>query len=59
MFKPTNAWMVAGLVVFGLIVADFLTHPAGTKAVANSAVSLATPAEQGLAGQAIAAPRLQ
>jgi len=53
MFRPTNAWMLAGLVVMGLIVADFVTHPAGTKAVASGAVQLATPAYQGLAGQAI------
>ena len=59
MFKPTNAWMLGGLVVFGLIVADFITHPAGTKAVSNAAVSLATPSVQGLAGQAIGSPKLQ
>jgi hypothetical protein len=50
---------LGGLVVFGLIVADFLAHPAGTKAVSNAAVSLATPSIQGLAGQAIGSPKLQ
>lgn len=57
MFRPTNFFMLAGLVVAGLIVADFVTHPNGTKAVANGAVALATPAEQGLSGQIIGAGR--
>lgn len=51
MFRPANGLMLAGLVVLGLIVADFLTHPAGTKAVAKGAVDLATPAERGLLGK--------
>lgn len=51
MFKPTTGLMVVGLVIFGFIIADFVTHPAGTRAVANGAVSLATPAEKGLLGK--------
>jgi hypothetical protein len=54
MFKPTTWVAVAGVVVFGLIVADFLKNPAGTKAVSNGAVALATPTIQGLSGQKVA-----
>lgn len=51
MFRPTTGFMVVGLVIFGIIVADFLIHPQGTKAVANGAVALATPAERALLGK--------
>lgn len=51
MFRPANGWMLAGLVVFGIIIADFVTHPSGTRAVSNGAVKLATPAERGLLGK--------
>lgn len=48
--KPTSFLSLAGLVVIGIIVADFLTHPQGTKAAANGIVSIATPAEAALLG---------
>jgi hypothetical protein len=51
MFKPTTFIALLGAVVAGLIVADFLRHPAGTKAVANGAVSIATPTIAGLEGK--------
>jgi len=33
--RVTGFWAAVGAVIFGLIVADLLTHPAGTKAVAS------------------------
>ena len=44
-------WSLAALVVGGLIVADFLTHPTGTTAAANGVSSIVTPSEKGLIGQ--------
>lgn len=51
--KPTTWVALAGLVVAGLIVGNFLRNPQGTKAIANGAVSLATPTIQGLSGQKV------
>lgn len=48
--KPTSILGLAGLVVVGIIIADFLSHPTGTKAAANGLVSIATPAEAALLG---------
>lgn len=53
MFKPTTWVALAGAVVAGLILADFLKHPKGTQAIANGAVQLSTPAIQGLSGQKV------
>jgi hypothetical protein len=33
--RVTGFWAAVGAVIFGLIVADLLTHPTGTKAVAS------------------------
>lgn len=43
---------LAALVVGGIIVADVLTHPAGTKAASTGARKFATPAIRGLLGTA-------
>ena len=48
--KPTTLVGVIGLVVVGLIVADFLTHPTGTATAFNGVSALAIPSEQGLLG---------
>lgn len=50
--RPTSLLGLAGLVVTGIIIADVLIHPAGTKAAAAGLVSIATPAEQALLGTA-------
>jgi hypothetical protein len=36
----TGIWALAGAVVFGLILADIWTHPAGTTAAGSQIVSL-------------------
>ena len=36
----TGLWALAGAVVFGLILADIWTHPAGTQAAGNAIISL-------------------
>lgn len=41
---------LAALVVGGIIVADFLTHPTGTAAAANGAADIITPSENALLG---------
>lgn len=48
--RPTSLLSLAGLVVVGIIIADVLIHPTGTKAAAAGLVSIATPAEQALLG---------
>jgi hypothetical protein len=48
--KPTTFIGLAGLVVIGLITADFVKNPQGTKAISNGAVALATPTIAGLTG---------
>lgn len=48
--RPTTIMGVIGLVIVGIIVADFLTHPAGTTAAGNAIVSIAKPTENALLG---------
>lgn len=48
--RPTSLLALAGLVVVGIIIADVLIHPTGTKAAASGIVSIMTPAEQALLG---------
>jgi hypothetical protein len=48
--KPTTLVGVVGLVVMGLIIADFLTHPSGTATAFNGLTALTVPSEQGLLG---------
>lgn len=50
--RPTTIIGLAGLVVLGIIVADFLTHPTGTTAAGNSLVSIIKPTEGALLGVA-------
>lgn len=50
--RPTSLLGLAGLVVVGIIIGDFLTHPSGTIAAANALVSVTKPAESALLGVA-------
>lgn len=43
-------WSLAALIVGGIIVADILTHPAGTQAAANGLASITTPTTHALLG---------
>lgn len=40
MLRVTGFWAAVGAIVFGLIVADIWTHPAGTNAAGNSIIGL-------------------
>lgn len=48
--RPTSIIGVLGLVIVGVIIADFLGHPAGTTAAANGIVSVTKPPLQALLG---------
>lgn len=48
--RPTSVLAAIGLIVVGLIVADFLIHPDGTKAAANGIVAIEKPTINGLLG---------
>lgn len=48
--RPTSILGLAGLVVTGVIVADFLIHPNGTKAAANGIKTVMTPTYNALLG---------
>ena len=48
--RPTSVIGVIGLVVVGVIIADFLTHPTGTNAAANGIVSIEKPGLNALLG---------
>jgi len=37
--RVTGFWALAGLTVFGLIIADIWLHPAGTNAVGNTLIA--------------------
>lgn len=50
MSRPTTGIAVVGLIVVGLIIGDFLTHPTGTTAAGNALVSLVKPTETALLG---------
>jgi hypothetical protein len=52
MFRPTTAIGIVALVVVGLMLADALTHPAGTTAAGNAVVSIVKPTESALLGVA-------
>jgi hypothetical protein len=49
-FRPTTGIALMGLVVVGLIIGDFLTHPSGTTAAGNAAVAIVKPTETALLG---------
>lgn len=38
--RVTGFWAAVGAVIFGLILADIWTHPAGTTAAGNAVISL-------------------
>lgn len=40
MLRVTGFWAAVGAVVFGLIIADIWTHPAGTNAAGKSVIAL-------------------
>lgn len=40
MLRVTGFWALTGAVVFGLIIADIWTHPAGTNAAGNAVIAL-------------------
>lgn len=48
--RPTGLLALAGLVVTGVIIANFVIHPEGTKAVANGFVSIEKPTLNALLG---------
>lgn len=50
--RPTSFLALIGLVVTGVIIADFLIHPEGTKAVANGFVAIERPTLNALLGSA-------
>jgi hypothetical protein len=39
MFRVSGFWSLAGAVVVAVMIADFVVHPAGTKALANAATT--------------------
>lgn len=49
--RPTTVLALAGLVVTGIILANLVVHPEGTKAVANGFVAIEKPAVNALLGQ--------
>ena len=49
--RPTNLLALAGLVVVGVIIADFLIHPQGTTAAANGIVAIEKPTFSALLGR--------
>lgn len=48
--RASSAIGLAAAIVMGIIVADFVAHPKGTKAVAQGVVNLATPTYAALLG---------
>lgn len=51
MLRVTGFWAAVGAVVFGLIVADIWTHPAGTTAAGNQINTLEKNTGNQLIGQ--------
>lgn len=52
MFRVTGFWALTGVVVFGIIVADIWTHPAGTRAAGNTLISVEKNTGNQLLGKA-------
>ncbi len=48
--RPTSLLGLAGAIVLGVILADFLIHPEGTKAAANGLVQIEKPTLNALLG---------
>ena len=51
--RVTGIWSAVGAAFAGFIVADVLTHPAGTRAAGSTISSLWKTSAQGLSGQKI------
>lgn len=49
--RPTSVLAAVGLVIMGVIFADFVAHPQGTKAAANGLIGIEKPALNALLGQ--------
>jgi hypothetical protein len=49
--RPAGVLGLLGLVVVGVIVADFLIHPAGTKAAGTGLVNIEKPTLNALLGK--------
>jgi hypothetical protein len=49
--RPTSLLALAGLVVIGVILADVIIHPAGTKAAATGLVNIEKPTLNALLGK--------
>jgi hypothetical protein len=49
--RVTGFWAAVGAVIFGLIVADIWTHPAGTKAAGDQITTLEKNTGNQLIGQ--------
>lgn len=48
--RPTSFLALLGLIVMGVVIGDFLIHPAGTKAAANGIVAVEKPTLNALLG---------
>lgn len=51
MTRPTTIIGLAGLIVVGVIIADFLIHPQGTTAAANGINNIAKTSTSALLGK--------
>lgn len=49
--RPAGLLGLAGLVIIGVIVADFLIHPEGTKAASTGLVNIEKPSLNALLGK--------
>jgi hypothetical protein len=49
--KVTGFWAAVGAVIFGVIIADLVTHPAGTATLANAATTTEKVSVNGLLGK--------
>jgi len=50
--RVTGLWAAVGAVILGLIVADLITHPAGTQAAGGQVISLEKNTGNQLLGKA-------
>jgi len=53
-FRVTGIWGAVGLAIGGFMLADLLTHPAGTRAAGGAISNLWKTTAQGASGQKIA-----
>jgi hypothetical protein len=49
--KVTGIWSAVGAIIFGVILADFVHNPAGTKALANAGTNAEKISVNGLLGK--------